>query len=152
MAHATLWYIAGASVLAVLYFEIPGAHLGVWLTLGLSSVLASVTGTRLNDPPRRRPWYLLALATFSLISGDTIYNILTDFLHETNPFPSVADASYLFTYPLAACGLVMMIRMRNPHRNATALVDALLLAAGLALLIWVFTITPTVREQQLNWF
>lgn len=152
MAQATLWYVVGAGLLAVFYFEVPDAHLGLWLTLGLSSVAASVTGTRLNSPPRRRPWYLLALATLSLILGDTIYNILTDFFHETNPFPSIADASYLFTYPLAACGLVMMIRMRNPHRNATALVDALLLAAGLALLIWVFTITPTVRAHQINWF
>jgi diguanylate cyclase len=44
-----------------------------------------------------------------------------------------------------------MIRMRSPHRDLTALVDALLLAGGLALLIWVFTITPTVDQKSGNW-
>jgi diguanylate cyclase (GGDEF)-like protein len=152
MVYATAWYIGGASLIAVFYFARPSAHLALWLTLGLSSAAASFLGTHVNQPPRRLPWHLLALAILSLISGDTIYNILTEFIHETNPFPSVADASYLFTYPLAASGLVMMIRMRSPHRDATALVDSLLLAGGLALLIWVFTITPTVRERQPDWF
>lgn len=152
MAYATLWYIAAMVLLVVFYYAIPAWNLGLWLTLGLSSCLVSFLGTRANNPPRKLPWYLLTAATFTLINGDTIYNILTDVFHQNEPFPSFADASYLFTYPLAACGFVLMIRMRSPHRDATALVDALLLAGGLALLIWVFTITPTVREQSVTWF
>jgi diguanylate cyclase len=152
MSHATLWYLAAMALVVVVYYAVPAWNLGVWLTIGASSCVASFVGTRLNAPPRRLPWYLLTAATFTLINGDTIYNILTDFFHQNEPFPSLADASYLFTYPLAAAGLMIMIRMRSPHRDVTALVDALLLAAGLALLIWVFTITPTVNQKSVPWF
>ena len=151
MAYATLWYVAAMALVVVFYYAMPAWNLGLWLTLGASSCIASFTGTRLNAPPRRLPWYLLTAATFTLINGDTIYNVLTDFFHQNEPFPSLADASYLFTYPLAAAGLMIMIRMRSPRRDLTALVDALLLAGGLALLIWVFTITPTVA-QSVRWF
>jgi len=151
MAYATLWYVAAMALVVVFYYAIPAWNLGLWLTIGASSCVASFTGTRLNAPPRRLPWYLLTAATFTLINGDTIYNILTDVFHQNEPFPSLADASYLFTYPLAAAGLMIMIRMRSPRRDLTALVDALLLAGGLALLIWVFTITPTVA-QSVRWF
>jgi len=147
----TWWFVAAMGLVVVIYYTVPAWNLGLWVTLGLSSCVASLVGIRLNAPPRRLPWYLLAAATFTLISGDTIYNILTDFLNQNEPFPSIADASYLFTYPLAAAGLMIMVRLRSPHRDSTALVDALLLAGGLALLIWVFTITPTVNES-VPWF
>ncbi|HEX4789125.1 MAG TPA: bifunctional diguanylate cyclase/phosphodiesterase [Actinospica sp.] len=152
MTYATLWYVAAMALLVACYYAVPAWNLGLWLTLGLSSCLVSFLGIRANDPPRKLPWYLLTAAIFTLINGDTIYNILTDFFHQNEPFPSLADASYLFTYPLAACGFVLMIRMRTPHRDVTALVDALLLAGGIALLIWVFTITPTVRHMSVTWF
>jgi diguanylate cyclase len=147
-----LWYALAIAPVALAYFLIPSWNLGLWLVIGLSSCAATVVGVRLNRPPRRLPWYLTAAAAFTLINGDTIYNILTDFLHQSEPFPSAADVSYLFTYPLAAAGIIMMIRMRSPHRDGVALVDALLLAAGAALLVWVFVITPTVHQPSGAWF
>ena len=152
MSYATLWFIAAASLVVVFYYAVPAWNLGLWLTLGLGSCLASAVGTTVNNPPKRLPWYLLAAAIFTLVNGDTIYNILTDVFHQDEPFPSLADASYLFTYPLAAAGVMMMIRMRSPHRDVTALIDALLLVGGLALLVWVFTITPTVNQKSVTWF
>jgi diguanylate cyclase (GGDEF)-like protein len=146
MRYLTLWFVAAMALVVVFYYAVPAWNLGLWLTLGMSSCVASFVGTRLNAPPRKLPWYLLTAAIFTLVNGDTIYNILTDFFHQDQPFPSLADASYLFTYPLAAAALMIMIRMRSPQRDTTALVDALLLASGLALLIWVFTITPTVHQ------
>ncbi len=151
LRYLTLWFVAAMALVVVFYYAVPAWNLGLWLTLGMSSCVASFVGTRLNGPPRKLPWYLLTAAIFTLVNGDTIYNILTDFLHQNQPFPSLADASYLFTYPLAAAALMIMIRMRSPQRDTTALVDALLLAGGLALLIWVSTITPTVRQPG-HWF
>jgi diguanylate cyclase (GGDEF)-like protein len=151
LRYLTLWFVAAMALVVVFYYAIPAWNLGLWLTLGMSSCVASFVGTRLNGPPRKLPWYLLTAAIFTLVNGDTIYNILTDFFHQDQPFPSLADASYLFTYPLAAAALMIMIRMRSPQRDTTALVDALLLAGGLALLIWVFTITPTVHQPG-HWF
>jgi diguanylate cyclase len=147
-----LWYVLAMAPIVLAYFLVPSWNLGLWLVIGLSSCAAAVAGVRLNRPPHRLPWYLIAGATFTLINGDTIYNILTDFLHQNEPFPSAADASYLFTYPLAAAGIMLMIRARSPHRDGVALVDALLLAAGAALLVWVFVITPTVHQPSVAWF
>jgi diguanylate cyclase (GGDEF)-like protein len=152
MAYVTLWFAAAMAVVVIVYYAKPDWQLPVWATLGLSCSLACFTGTRLNRPAKRLPWYLLALAMFTLINGDTIYNILTDVFHQNEPFPSAADASYLFTYPLAAAGIMMMIRLRNPYRDITALVDALLLASGLTLVLWVFIITPTVDQKSVPWF
>src|SRR5262249_4926200 len=126
--RAAAGFAAAMLLVVVLYYAVPAWNLGLWLTLGLSGCAACVAGTALNRPARRLPGHRLAAAMFTLINGDTIYNFLTDVLHQDEPFPSAADASYLFTYPLAAVGLTLMIRMRSPHRNATALVDALLLA------------------------
>jgi diguanylate cyclase (GGDEF)-like protein len=147
-----LWYAVAMSPVVAAYFAVPSWNPVLWLVIGLSSCVATVAGVRLNNPPRRLPWYLIAAATFTLINGDTIYNILTDFLHQNEPFPSAADVSYLFTYPLAAAGIMLMIRARSPHRDGVALVDALLLAGGAALLVWVFVITPTVHQPSVAWF
>src|SRR5581483_8522860 len=152
MQYATLWFAAAMLLVVVIYYAKPQWQLPVWATLGLSCSIAATVGTRLNHPAKRLPWYLLAAAMFTLINGDTIYNVLTDVFHQNEPFPSAADASYLFTYPLAASGIIMMVRLRNPYRDITALVDALLLASGLTLIIWVFIITPTVDQKSVPWF
>ncbi|WP_034268073.1 putative bifunctional diguanylate cyclase/phosphodiesterase [Actinospica robiniae] len=152
MEYATIWFAAAMALVVIIYYAKPQWQLPVWATLGLCCSAATLVGTRLNHPDKRLPWYLLALAMFTLINGDTIYNVLTDVFHQNEPFPSVADASYLFTYPLAAGGIIMMVRLRNPDRDVTALVDALLLAAGLTLIIWVFIITPTVNQRSVPWF
>jgi len=152
MEYVTVWFAAAMLLVVIVYYAKPQWQLPVWATLGLSCSVAAFVGSRLNHPDRRLPWYLLAAAMFTLINGDTIYNILTDVFHQNEPFPSAADASYLFTYPLAAGGIIMMIRLRNPARDVTALVDALLLASGLTLIIWVFIITPTVDQKSVPWF
>ena len=152
MEYATVWFAAAMVLVVIVYYAKPQWQLPVWATLGLSCSAAAFVGTRLNRPEKRLPWYLLAAAMFTLINGDTIYNILTDVFHENEPFPSAADASYLFTYPLAAAGIMMMIRLRNPRRDVTALVDALLFASGLTLILWVFIITPTVNQKSVPWF
>jgi diguanylate cyclase (GGDEF)-like protein len=151
MQYAALWFAGAMLLVVVVYYAKSQWQLWTWAVLGLSCCVAVVVGARLNRPARSLPWYLLAAAMFTLINGDTIYNVLTDIFHQIEPFPSAADASYLFTYPLAAAGIMMMVRLRNPYRDITALVDALLLAAGLTLMIWVFIITPTVDQKQANW-
>ena len=139
------------AVLTVGYYLEPEHRLLTWSPMGAVAAFAVLVGIRWNRPAARLPWYLLAAAVVTLISGDTIYNVLTDVYHEVQPYPSVADAVYLLTYPLAAAGLLLMIRRRTPHRDLDALIDALILATGLGLLIWVFTVTPTVHDTTVPW-
>jgi hypothetical protein len=70
-----------------------------WAAIGLSGAAAVLLGIRLHRPSRRLPWLLLSGVLISFMAGDTTYNILTDYLGQDNPFPSLADGFYLAVYP-----------------------------------------------------
>jgi diguanylate cyclase (GGDEF)-like protein len=142
-----LRFAAFMALWTVFYYAAPSLHLLTWTVIGVGGVVAMLVGVRRYRPLLPESWYLLAGAMLTLVSGDTTYNLLTDVFNQVEPFPSVADAIYLTTYPLAAGGLLLMVRRRNPHRDRAALIDALILATAAALLIWVYIITPTVSDQ-----
>src|SRR5437870_2820114 len=84
-------YLLLALAMVVTYFSLPGLHMVLWASLGLSSVVAILVGVRRNRPEQPLPWYLLAGAVGTFAAGDFTYNVLTLVLHQDNPFPSVAD-------------------------------------------------------------
>ena len=145
--------IYGAWMLAVTaaFYAFAAGHLELWSLLALSSAGAIGAGTVLYRPAHRLPWWLLAVAVTVFAAGDTTYNVLTTILGQHNPFPSLADAFYLAVYPLAAAGLVLLIRHRTGGRDRGSLLDALSLTSALALLSWIFWISPYVHDQQLDW-
>ena len=145
-----LYYLVGALVLSVLYYIFPADHLLLWGTLGLSSVAATITGVIRNKPRLGIAWYLLAAALFCFIAGDTTYNVLTQFFHEVNPFPSLADLFYLLTYPLFAAGIFLLIRSRSSRRDRAALIDAVIITTGLGLLSWVYLVVPNFQADGLS--
>jgi hypothetical protein len=61
-------------------------------------------------------WLCVALALTTFAFGDITYDVETEFLHQVNPFPSVADIFYLATVPLLVLGLIMMARARRAGR------------------------------------
>jgi hypothetical protein len=67
------------------------------------------------------------------------------------PFPSIGDALYLAVYPLLIAGLVVLVRHRNPRRDRSALIDALILTTGVGLLSWVFLIAPNIHLTNQTW-
>jgi diguanylate cyclase (GGDEF)-like protein/PAS domain S-box-containing protein len=150
-ARPSAFYALGACALAVVYFVFPDKHLLVWTPLGVSSVVATLMGIRLNRPTNRVPWYLFAAALACFVTGDTVYNVLTDVLHQDNPFPSAADLFYLAMYPLIGAGLLALIRARTVSRDPAALIDAATIATGLGLLSWVYLILPYFQEPGLTW-
>jgi diguanylate cyclase (GGDEF)-like protein/PAS domain S-box-containing protein len=97
-------------------------------------------------------WYLLAAAELCFIAGDTSYNVLTEIMHQDNPFPSVADVFYLLTYPLFAAGILLIIRARSSSRDIASLIDAVIITTGLGLLSWVYLIVPNFLADDLNVF
>ena len=111
---------------------------------------ATVTGVIRNKPRLGIAWYLLAAALFSFIAGDTTYNVLTQFFHEVNPFPSLADLFYLLTYPLFAAGIFLLIRSRSSRRDRAALIDAVIITTGLGLLSWVYLVVPNFQADGLS--
>ncbi|MGW1514014.1 aminotransferase class I/II-fold pyridoxal phosphate-dependent enzyme [Streptomyces sp. NPDC002394] len=147
----TLVYLVTVTLLTVAYLNIPSRHTTLWALIGLSGVVAILVGVRLHRPAKRWPWLVLAAANLTFVSGDTAYNALESFFGETRPFPSVADALYLATYPLFAVGLFGFIRYRVVGRDLGVLLDALILTSGLALLGWVNLITPLARSEGMSW-
>jgi len=152
-ASAYFWavYLAIAAGLAGAYYLFPTYQSPLWTSLGLSAVLATVAGTRRNRPREPLAWYLLAAAELAFIAGDTSYNVLTDVLHQDNPFPSVADLFYLLTYVFIAAGIFLIIRARSSSWDLPSLIDAVIITTGLGLLSWVYLIVPNFQADGLDW-
>ncbi|WP_405851699.1 aminotransferase class I/II-fold pyridoxal phosphate-dependent enzyme [Streptomyces sp. NBC_00090] len=146
-----LVYVGVVALLTVGYLQFPERHTVLWALIGLGGVVAILVGVHLHRPARRWPWLVLAAANFAFVAGDTAYNALESFFGQTRPFPSVADALYLATYPLFAIGLFGFIRYRAAGRDLAVLLDALILTSGLALLSWVNLITPLARSEGMTW-
>ncbi|MFD3532442.1 aminotransferase class I/II-fold pyridoxal phosphate-dependent enzyme [Streptomyces sp. NPDC058664] len=146
-----LLYLLTVALLTVAYLKFPARHTILWALIGLVGVVAILVGVRLHRPARRWPWLVLAAANLTFVGGDTAYNALEAFYGQTRPFPSVADALYLATYPLFAIGLFGFIRYRATGRDLGVVLDALILTSGLALLSWVNLITPLARSEDMSW-
>ncbi len=132
--------------LVVAVFFLPQYHVYLWGALGLGSVAAIVTGILRNKPTHRVPWVVIALGVTTFALGDITYDLLTEFLHEVNPYPSVSDAFYLATYVLLAAGLILMVRSHR-RKGGGALLDALVTTLGLGALSWIYLIQPYVHAQ-----
>jgi len=122
----------------------------VFNVIGGSAVVALIVGARKNSKGRRLPWYLIALGQACFVTGDVLAYNYTRIFGGTLPFPSVADAVYLAVYPVTVAGLLLMARRRNPGRDWASLIDAAVVTIGLALLSWVFLISPYTRDTTLH--
>ncbi|MFE5937447.1 aminotransferase class I/II-fold pyridoxal phosphate-dependent enzyme [Streptomyces sp. NPDC056470] len=144
-------YLCVVGVLTGFYLTVPSRHTLLWALIGLGGVAAILTGVHIHKPAKRWPWLVLAGANFTFVAGDTAYNLLEALFNQSNPFPSVADALYLATYPLFALGLFGFIRYRAAGRDLAVALDALILTSGLALLSWVYLITPLSKSPDMTW-
>ena len=144
-------YAVWMMLLIAAYYGLPGLRVGTWGMLGLSGVLAIAAGVVINRPARTLPWLLLAAANLSFAAGQVSFLVLTQIMKVQVPFPSFADILYLSTYPLYAAGVLIFIWWRTADADRRALVDALTLTVGLALLSWIYLILPYVHNPTLSW-
>jgi diguanylate cyclase (GGDEF)-like protein/PAS domain S-box-containing protein len=149
--HAWLMYLALVAPVGVLYLAGPLNAGPVFNAIGFSAVIAIVAGVRAHKPAARLAWYLIAAGQAFFVAGDVLsYNYVALF-GKALPFPSVADAVYLAgVYPCTAVGLLLLIRRRNPGRDWASLMDAMIVTIGLALLSWVFLISPYAHDTTLH--
>ncbi|MEU8519941.1 aminotransferase class I/II-fold pyridoxal phosphate-dependent enzyme [Streptomyces sp. NBC_01216] len=147
----TLLYVLFVAVVTIAYLTVPARHTAFWALIGLSGVAAILAGVHLHRPARRWPWLVLAAANVTFVAGDTTYNALEAFFHQNRPFPSLADAFYLATYPLFAIGLYGFIHRRAAGRDLAVALDALILTSGVALLSWVNLINPLATSPDMTW-
>ena len=143
-------YLAVNVPLVCLIFLFLQYHTFLWGAMGWGAAAAVVVGTLRNRPQHKWPWILVALGLGTFISGDITYDVLTKYMGEINPFPSLADLFYLLTYPLLAAGLLGLIRARRQERDTGALLDAVIVASGAALLSWIYLIQPYVHAHDMS--
>jgi diguanylate cyclase (GGDEF)-like protein/PAS domain S-box-containing protein len=146
-------YLAANVPLVVIIYLLPHYHVYLWGLLGIGSAAAVVAGVVRNRPTRPIAWLCVALALTTFASGDITYDVETEFFHQVNPFPSVADIFYLATVPLLVTAMVMMVRARRRRDGDTgATLDALIITSGCAVFSWVFLIQPYVRATNITVF
>src|SRR4029079_4697099 len=118
--------------------------------IGGSAAVAILIGVQINRPRVSIAWYLFAAGLLLFVSGDVITYNYGRFFGQPAPFPSIGDALYLMVYPFLIAGLVILVRHRNPGRDRPALIDALVITIGVAVLSWVFLMAPNASNADLT--
>ncbi|AVV45729.1 EAL domain-containing protein [Streptomyces sp. ID05-04B] len=144
-------HVALAGVATSLYMTFPELRAPLWAVIGLGGGVAVATGVRIHRPAHRGPWRLLAAGMLAFAAGDAFSHARETYFHASQPFPSPSDACYLAVYPLVAAGLLGLVRHRRADRDLSSLLDALIVAAGLALPVWVYLAEPSAESGDLTW-
>jgi diguanylate cyclase (GGDEF)-like protein/PAS domain S-box-containing protein len=143
-------YLVLMAPVSVAYLAGPLNHGPVFNVIGFSAIVAIVVGVRMHRPASRAAWYLIALGQALFVSGDVLAYNYHALFGATLPFPSVADPVYIAVYPVTVAGLLLMARRRNPGHDWASLIDSAVVTIGLALLSWVFLISPYTRDATLH--
>ena len=110
-----------------------------------SGGIAVLTGVWLFRPAKRAGWMLMAAGCLLLGAGAGSWLVYVQILNKPIPYPGWSDALFVPGYLGLAAGLAVMIRQRTPAREASAILDALILAVGLAYANWVFLTGPATQ-------
>ena len=153
LARVPLWaayFVAGVAALVGYWLLEPGSLTQSWFydAIGISAVVVAFVGIIRNRPDRRMPWVLMAIGQASFVAGDLLWNWY-EVIGE-DPFPSMADALYLAGYPFIALGLLLLIRRRLGDGDRGGVLDAAILATGVAILSWTLFIEPQVVGADLD--
>jgi|RhiMethySRZTD1v2_1073278.scaffolds.fasta_scaffold10177_6 diguanylate cyclase (GGDEF)-like protein len=144
------WTALGGLAVVGYFFLPPGLVRNV--AYDIVAVVAAITvaaGARLHRPAKPVLWYLFAAANGVWAFGDALYTYNL-FVLGKDDFPSIADPIYLLAYPVFAAGLFVLIRGRTPGRDRAGLLDACIIATGLALLTWAFLMRPTATDETIT--
>ncbi len=114
----------------------------------LAALGAFVAGILMHRPKRPLPWYLFTLGTLLGVLGIVAY-VHSEITLGTTPFPSLADAFFIATYPCVAAAL-LIIQSRRLVRDRSSTVDPIIITVGVGMLAWVFLIRPHVEDLSLS--
>jgi diguanylate cyclase (GGDEF)-like protein/PAS domain S-box-containing protein len=140
-----VYLVAGVAVCAA-YMALPESALSavLYVSVAASSAVAMLVGVRRYRPARPLPWVLLAVGLTGFTGGEAITYWSALALGVELGVPSVADVAYLSMYLLVGTGLAILARRRTPGGDRAALLDASIISVAVALLSWVFLISPTL--------
>jgi signal transduction histidine kinase len=141
-------YLAAGVAAGALYLALVSDAL--WAALGVSAAIVTVVGIRWHRPATPLAWYLLAAGLLAFALGDALYDLFLRLGNGEVSYPSVADLFYLATYGFLITGLLLILRARTAGRDRASLLDALAIATGAGMLVWLFLAVPYVRAPELT--
>src|SRR4029079_8408283 len=134
----------GAMFIAA-FFALPQGSVeqsAVYDACGLAMVALCLLCIRLHRPSGWLPWLILVAGQLAFVIGDIIWTVYQ--ANGEDPFPSIADASYIVGYPILALGLAIAIRRRVSGGDRAGLLDGAILATGAVVVWWSFVLGPLV--------
>jgi diguanylate cyclase (GGDEF)-like protein/PAS domain S-box-containing protein len=132
------------------YFLIPSSSVQDTLRplFTIAALGAAVAGILMHRPKRPLPWYLFASAILLFVLGIVVY-VYYEVTLGGAPFPSLADAFLIASYPCAAAALLLFQR-RRLARDRASTIDPIIVAVGAGMLAWVFLIHPALQDRELS--
>ena len=130
-------------------FSLDGTTVTVWvddmgeMATALTAAGACVVAALRHRGRGRLAWGLMAASALSWGAGEAIWNWYELHLGRHGPFPSLADAGFLISVPLAAAAALIFPGV--PRRKATqmaSVLDGLIIASSLAVLSWAAVLRP----------
>ncbi|MBV1856629.1 EAL domain-containing protein [Catellatospora tritici] len=137
------WAYAAVGVLAGVGLWLWPAHqLAWWAVLGAGAFAAVITGVRANRPRRCWPW-LLAAAALALFSVGNVVHYAEVGAGGTPAFTD-GRATFLFVaaFPAITAATAGLAWVSVVGRDRIMVLDAMIVASGLGLLVWMFIIAP----------
>ncbi|HET7479180.1 MAG TPA: PAS domain S-box protein [Rubrobacteraceae bacterium] len=133
------------------YFLLSGtSQTALYNLIGFAMLAALFVGISRHRPANRLAWNVIAFGLGLYVAGDLVFfNLYTNLLGVPTPFPSVADALYLSSYPVVAFGMALLIR-RQGRRDYSAVMDAAIISVGIGLLVWVLLAEPYAGDRSLT--
>ena len=139
---ALLAVMAGLAVVYLLLAPYPGPQEALYDSISFFSVVAILAGIHRHRPAHRVPWILLAAGLLLFAIGDLTWTLLE--LAGESPWPSAADIAYVSGYPVLMLAFLGIIWVRVGDGDKSGLLDAVILAGGVALVGWVTLLRPVV--------
>lgn len=90
----------------------------------------------------RRPWEYFAGGCAVLVMGRVAAFAHGSLVGQAFPFPSAADPFFLVGYLVLIAGGLVAVKTRWPERDRGAALDAWIIAAGSAVVMWAFVVVP----------
>ena len=148
------WVLAVLAAGALAYTFVPMSELvaELWYDgVAIGAIGLAILGLRRNRPSRGSGWTHLLVGYGGWVLGDLAWGLEQQVFHlESYPVPS--DAVYLSAYLSIAAGALALVRTRREGRDVTALLDAMIITAGVAVLMAVFVIAPMATDSDLSTF
>jgi diguanylate cyclase (GGDEF)-like protein len=117
--------------------------------IGLVCASVGVVGVFRRLSGRRTAWVLVVGGFLGWVIGDVVF-LLEQRVFDSTAYPAPSDAVYVASYGLIAAGLLMFVRLRGERGNRAAMLDATILAMGVAVVVGVFVLAPIADDSSLS--